>query len=153
MEIKFRGKRVDNGEWVYGFLVRQYHSRKLGKRIDAIFYSDELKTYRIPIISDTVGQFIGRKDKNSTEMYGGDIIRFVIPEDKPESKREKRIIFWSKDLCGFHAKTLDSKYHCFINGELFEIIGNIHENPELLEVKKDINEKPVIPGDEDIIWR
>ena len=83
--------------------------------------------------NDPIMQYTGLKDKKDKEIYEGDIVRWIIPEDISEFEREKRIIFWNKDSCGFFGKTLDSKYHCFINGELFEIIGNIYENPELLK--------------------
>jgi len=48
-----RAKQIDNGEWVYGAYLEKYYSSRYG-RIDAIFYSDEYKTYRIPIDPETV---------------------------------------------------------------------------------------------------
>ena len=145
--IKFRGKRVDNGEWVYGYYVEQYHSMKYKKRIDAIFYSDEHKTYRIPIDRKTIGRYFGEEDKNGKAIYEGDIINLINDIDKSinvvcEFGIARREIFENTvDITGFYFKLPNGKKTFpIVNNycgkrdlELFEVIGNVHENIELLK--------------------
>lgn len=135
--IKFRGKRVDNGEFVFGSLSNLRKStRIITQDFNEIFIGIEFDP-------STVGQFTGLLDKTEKEIYEGDILGYV-----PSQKIKKQIGWEAKcacgdmfyDLCGFCLKAKgdngDTRYiqfPDFIPDEL-EIIGNIYDNPELLEV-------------------
>ena len=128
--IKFRGKNKDTNEWVYGDLVQ--------------CMSDDIKivnsnrpeslSYRITDIqSDTVGQFTGLLDKNGKEIYEGDIVKTkgnwggVVTWNS-------RGYFYIND--GYYTEEPDllplGSLNCYVRRDI-EIVGNIHDNPELLK--------------------
>ena len=123
-EIKFRGKRIDNGEWVYGYLFQVWEDAYiLWGTINGI-------PNMIKVETKTVGQYIDLKDKNKKEIYEGDIVEYKFREDLDEIQEEVK---WEKDDTGF---TPFNDY-CYEDKVLFgkdcEIIGNIHKNPNLLK--------------------
>lgn len=122
-EIKFRGKRTKNGEWVYGSLL-------LWSDGDAtILQNNEGNNnavWKIEVDPNTVGQFTGLKDKNGKEIYKGDILT-----DKFESIG---IVEWQNGcfVVNFGDNEVFPIYECFDDSLQMWLVGNIHDNPELL---------------------
>ena len=135
--IRFRGKRVDNGEWIEGDLMQKYihHQGCLTIVRDGCIY------YKV--IPETLGQFTGLHDKNGKEIFEGDIVKW----DDNSNGKYWRIcaISWEKSHYKLNGYTFDSKtpevkrpvdfkFGQFIyeyDGVL-KVIGNIIDNPELL---------------------
>jgi hypothetical protein len=119
-DIKFRGKRIDNGDWVYGYYYKGA-LQNMDCKVNYVILSDGVKWHVIP---ETVGQYTSRKDKNCKEIYEGDAT-------------EEGIVVFSDDYLGFFVKLFKPEYEQQTNSlydiPLPEIIGNIHDNPELLE--------------------
>jgi len=146
-------RRNPNGQFVANepiFSEIKYRLYDRDKNLISIYTLQELisKTYRRAKF-EFRGRYTGLKDKNGKEIYEGDIIQ-LINEDLEEIKvicefgTAKRQIFDNLvEITGFYFKRLDDDRKTFpiINNylgkhdlELFEVIGNIHDNPELLEV-------------------
>ena len=124
-EIKFRGKRIDNGEWVYGCLT------KYSKEISYITV-DLIENEVYQVFADTVGEYIGLKDIDSVdELYTGDIVDTVY-----DGVLKRYIIVWDESELGF--KGTNGKVNYGHNFEYLQcceevkVIGNISDNPELL---------------------
>ena len=118
-EILFRGKRIDNGEWVYGNLVRGC-DEKYAYIVE--FGNKELCRNYINVKPDTVGQYIGLTDKNGTRVFEGDILECL--SSNPVGEVECRTIIVD-DITNFETMG----YLDFCNE--IEVNGNIHDNPEL----------------------
>ena len=134
-EIIFRGKRIDNGEWVEGFLCKTY-SRTPPWTRDAIMHENHQfsPAYSCAVINiETVGQYTGLTDKNGKKIFEGDIIECWSEGVKAKGVIEQRIDgLWIMNPSWQKARA----WFLFPNerGETdVEIIGNIHDNPELLK--------------------
>lgn len=83
---------------------------------------------------DLIMQYTGLKDKNGKEIYEGDVIEHI--QGIYDRTKIKEKVFWNDELAGFNPfSDYDSDCDIYVEMETVEIIGNIHENPELLEGK------------------
>lgn len=126
-EILFRGKRVDNGSWETGSLVVVRGETSDEK----VFVADKMTGYLTPVAPETAGQYTGLADKNGKKIFEGDVCRNTKTNETVSVK-------WHGTMSGFVWSKQKEKSHLFSFGELFrandkyEIIGNTHDNPELL---------------------
>lgn len=135
-EILFRGERTDNGEWVEGYLViadERCFIAKYPECITSLYYPDDIYSFTsfVEVDPSTVGQYTGLTDKNGKKIFEGDIVKglFVFGEISSVVifKYGYFGIEWNID----EIKVLDP-FLGLRNIEC-EIIGNIHDNPELLK--------------------
>ena len=125
-EVLFKGKRIDNGEWVYG----GYKLEKVGEYIATVFIIEPLtdgvfENHRV--IPETVGQYTGLTDKNGKKIFEGDIVRGAWETIFQVYCDDCYLRFRAKDKNGY-CQDID-----FYGLDMLEIIGNIHDNPELLK--------------------
>lgn len=126
-EIKFRGNRVDEGGWVFGCL----DSNPLMQGRTLVTSYDANRSYVYEVLSETVGQFTGLSDCNGVEIYEGDVISY--PEYYVgDSKIKTGVEAVEYDAPGFN-DILNLGYGGY--PDWVKVIGNIHEDPELLEAK------------------
>lgn len=138
-EILFRGKRVDNKKWVYGYLSFIYWDVPEKARI---YSPDEARSF--DVITETIGQFTGLCDKNDKKIFEGDILQVEQcgkPGSRPFSIYFGEYIDADSDFdypcIGFYIKIPDGCCNIgalLTDGFEYEVIGNIHDNPELMEV-------------------
>lgn len=114
-EILFRGFRVDGNGWVYGDLITKpvHH--------DCVILENGVINYSV--IPESVGQYTGKNDKNSLKIFEGDIVkrRFLTG-----------VVVWYENA--WRIKANDKHYSIMdsVNYITEKVIGNIHDNPELL---------------------
>lgn len=150
-EIKFRGKRVDNGVWVVGNLylpnklvsgvyicsdcthVNFYPDLEDGDNINNYINTGIMLGGFFEVIPETVGQYTGLKDKEGREIYEGDVVKL-------DHWKSSDLFDYSKPfIVTYYEGEINFKQGEFnnfkgsLNGMLsIEVIGNIHDNKELL---------------------
>jgi hypothetical protein len=138
-DIKFRGKRIDNGDWIEGFVfehlpppVAIVPEGYVPEKSKWLILINGMSDWNLPrpimsaeVDSATIGQYTGLKDKNGKEIYEGDILR--------ENKYRFTVVYdrrWANFKLQHDGKAI--QYPEWNRGILMEIVGNIHDNPELL---------------------
>ena len=131
-EILFRGKRTDNGEWVYGYLSK---SRDLDRKLKpCIDFEDKGVMCSSIVIPETVGQYTGLTDKNGKKIFEGDILdcsdRVVFVKWHIYCGTwDSEFIKYKGEKCSNGITPVEWKYRAVI-------IGNGYDNPELLEDRR-----------------
>jgi uncharacterized phage protein (TIGR01671 family) len=137
-EILFRGKRVDNGEWIEGGIIFVKHSPfvcyELAKGLPKLY----------EVIYETVGQYTGLDDRSGKKIFEGDILQQYkdvwLNGHRTGKLRElcKFVVEWDESYAGFipciYRNDDREKYN--FNENCCIVIGNIHDNPELLHTSK-----------------
>ncbi len=123
-EILFRGKRLDNGKWAYGYLfVNEINGETV-----------ILDSWKSPVETDvdhsTVGRCTGLTDKNGVKIFEGDIIRRTWL-----GRLRIYQVCYDWGTAAFIGECVNgggfTTFHS--DGDMFEVIGNIHDNPKLMK--------------------
>ena len=155
-DILFRGKRKDNGEWVYGSLfVQEGEWITKTQRAPKEYYILGLKGEKNIVIPETLSQYSGLKDKNENRIFEGDIVEFISVD-----LCNPRIVatikygeYKNQPLCegcnysdwqvGFYMQSVKGQGSILLGSSeeksiknFGEVIGNIYDNPELLEAEE-----------------
>ena len=144
-EILFRGKRIDNGEWIEGYYVKAvHHWHKHGIHEDWLITGAAANGgwfaihNRHAVDPATVGQYTGLTDKNGKKIFEGDIVaQNWYDFDEPADDSFGEVVFSVAD-CSFSVLDLNKNeimsmgHGCAYHYEV-EVIGTIHDNPDLLK--------------------
>ena len=141
-EMLFRGKRLDNGEWVYGSFcmdaLEQFNGLCGVDGFIRLYDKGKGKMQTYEVDRETVGQYTGLMDKNGKRIFEGDIVaQNWYDYDEPRDDSFGKVVFCEYD-CSFSVMDVNKdgfmplgrcgSYHWEV-----EVIGNIHDNPELLK--------------------
>lgn len=146
--IIFRAKRKDNGEWVEGSLI-------IAKNFCCILQDEEkvhpldypylgnesgcIDGYATPVIPETVGQYTGLLDKHGKKIFEGDIVKIHWKYVNAGCEEDCfYMVEWHKSWNGWSLTNIKAIQSCYLyQARDGEVIGNVIDNPELLEVEND----------------
>lgn len=146
-DILFRGKRVDNSEWAEGFVIQNMQRSKT-------YIGDTFEIVEVDPV--TVGQYTGLTDKSGKRIFEGDIVKYTFdsPDDPTATENGLKLrvgrVFWQEWRATFAvtggrngSTSLNQDVAVYVRGRgiyqyvrganTVEVIGNIYDNPELLD--------------------
>ena len=126
----FRAKRIDNGEWTYGYLYGIWERK----------YILWGMTNNVPDMTEvdpsTICQCTGLKDKNGQKIFDGDILEAHLDDSFPEDLTRVSVTFENMKWCLVEKGMIPDPFEKG-EGKYWEVIGNIFDNPELIGETKD----------------
>ena len=128
-EILFRGKRIDNREWVEGYLYGMGEKRYILYELP-----NSAPTVGIEVDPETICQYTGLTDKNGKKIWEGDILEGHLDDKFPEDVTREKVIWHESGWKTEEPGCVDKEYLDEFDAENFEVVGNVFDNPELLEV-------------------
>ena len=134
-EILFRGKNRALDRWIEGYYKKNGKDVLIGEELRAGTYH-----YVDPA---SVGEFVNRTDKNGTRIFEGDILHYHYYDPiHDETLSCDFVVYYESKICGFMLRQIEPQLidgvDIFDEGDeqYYEVIGNVYDNPELLEVAK-----------------
>lgn len=137
----YRGKRVDNGEWIEGDLTTKTINFTDGKTQESYYISrteygmssdtydcEYMSGFEEEVIPETVCEWTGKLDKNGKKIFEGDIVQ-------GEAEEARGVVEWQHSECRYLISIRNGYDWLFMDDDEWRVIGNIHDNPELLEEK------------------
>lgn len=137
-EILFKAKRIDNGEWIEG-----HYTECRGETFIGIDTSSMFEIFCPPVIRwfkvdpKTLCQFTGLYDKNGKRIWENDILMAHLDEFYPEDVTYETVEWGIVGWVTHEAGSIDRQYLDEFDTEHFEVVGNIFDNPELLQEESD----------------
>ena len=130
-EILFRAKRLDTSEWVKGNLF-------VPDKVDfrdpptEILMGTDVVRISFEVCPSTIGQYTGLTDKNGERIFEGDIVKHYNRLDD-DTAYDTGLIFYDATQCRFKRTSMPKDVVYIGNHCCYEVIGNVYDNPELLE--------------------
>lgn len=128
-EILFKAKRIDNSEWVEGYVVRK-HGLYF---IYSIVNSESCRQNNYEIILETLCQFTGLCDRYGNKIWENDILMAHLDESYPEDVVYETVEWGVAEWVAHETGSMDREYLGEFDLEHYEVVGNIFDNKELLQ--------------------
>ena len=127
-EILFRGKRLNDGEWVEGYYCGKVNKTFFSPAEDSAQIIDK-DLFWHEVNPETVGQYTGLTDENGKKIFEGDIVEGA---DFTVEDGGYGVVFFEEGAFEVNGNNICGTFHENYWGKEFQVIGNIHDNPELL---------------------